>query len=478
MVPANQGSRTGIVVWMVFTSILSLVAVILAIYFYAQGNDAILRLEGLQKKYNEVIPEAQLTSADVTDLNAFKEDADLGFNGSMKSFDILMKQRDDLVARLGGSGYREAISKADALLVPPKTAGTTQPLSGSVTALVESLNQQSRGQSNQIAQLTSQLDDANSKLKATSQEVAAARAKFDEELAAVKEEANKALAGTTAYTQSKDATVEQLQADFAKKQTDTQEAQQTLTNQIADLNKQLEQSKLQYQNLQQKLGATRVNTADATVRAADGTILRVVSRDVVYIDLGQGDQVAPGLTFQVFDRVEGVPPVGENSGEENLPRGKASIEVVRVGAGSSECRVIRFQPGQNIIEGDLIANLVYDRNAKYSFTVYGNFDLDQNNVATPGDTEVVKRLVSQWGATPSEKITVDTDFLVIGAEPEVPSFTREELEDPINSARYAEAVAALEAYQDILRQARDLNVPILNQNRFLYYIGYFESAKR
>ena len=26
--------------------------------------------------------------------------------------------------------------------------------------------------------------------------------------------------------------------------------------------------------------------------------------------------------------------------------------------------------------------------------------------------------------------------------------------------------------------AKELNIPVLNQNRFLYYIGYFESAKR
>ena len=37
---------------------------------------------------------------------------------------------------------------------------------------------------------------------------------------------------------------------------------------------------------------------------------------------------------------------------------------------------------------------------------------------------------------------------------------------------------ALDAYQEVKKQAIEYHIPILNQNRFLYYVGYFESAKR
>jgi hypothetical protein len=33
-------------------------------------------------------------------------------------------------------------------------------------------------------------------------------------------------------------------------------------------------------------------------------------------------------------------------------------------------------------------------------------------------------------------------------------------------------------YNDVVARARELNIPILNQNRFLYYIGHFEQAQR
>jgi hypothetical protein len=81
--------------------------------------------------------------------------------------------------------------------------------------------------------------------------------------------------------------------------------------------------------------------------------------------------------------------------------GKASIEVVRVGNTTSECRITRTSRGATLSEGDLIANLVYDKNTKYNFLVYGNFDLDRNGVATPQDAEVIKRLITQWEAASS-----------------------------------------------------------------------------
>jgi hypothetical protein len=36
----------------------------------------------------------------------------------------------------------------------------------------------------------------------------------------------------------------------------------------------------------------------------------------------------------------------------------------------------------------------------------------------------VKRLVTQWGGEVVPEINVDTDFVVLGAEPQVPSFRR------------------------------------------------------
>ena len=180
----------------------------------------------------------------------------------------------------------------------------------------------------------------------------------------------------------------------------------------------------------------------------------------------------------MYDKIDGIPPVGDPTTEEKLPQGKASIEVTRVGQGSSECRVIRTTPGTQMSEGDLIANLVYDPHVKYNFVVYGDFDMDNNGVATPQDADVIKRLVTQWGGKLMNQVNVDTDFVVLGKEPVLPTFSKEELQDPFNAKKLNDAQQALEAYQNVKRTAEQLHIPILNQNRFLYLTGYYNQARR
>ena len=49
-----------------------------------------------------------------------------------------------------------------------------------------------------------------------------------------------------------------------------------------------------------------------------------------------------------YDKIDGIPPAGDPSNDDNLPKGKASIEVVRVGPSSSECRITRTSYGTQI----------------------------------------------------------------------------------------------------------------------------------
>ncbi len=64
-------------------------------------------------------------------------------------------------------------------------------------------------------------------------------------------------------------------------------------------------------------------------------------------------------------------------------------------------------------------------------------------------------------------------------EPTLPVATREELEEnPIRKFEYEKAEQAFKAYEDIKTRAVDLHIPVLNQNRFLFLIGYFDQARR
>jgi hypothetical protein len=81
-------------------------------------------------------------------------------------------------------------------------------------------------------------------------------------------------------------------------------------------------------------------------------IVRVPGRDVVVINAGIGDRIVQGMSFDVYDKQVGLPavqPAGNRQGS------KASVEVVRIGPGFSECRVVRRTPNQPLVQGDLLA---------------------------------------------------------------------------------------------------------------------------
>jgi hypothetical protein len=126
----------------------------------------------------------------------------------------------------------------------------------------------------------------------------------------------------------------------------------------------------------------------------------------------------------------------------------------------------------------VIANLVYDPQVKSNFVIYGKFDLDRNKVATDQEADVIKRLVTQWGGKIVDKIDVDSDYVVLGTEPVLPNFTPEDLQQPENVKRLNDAQAELEAYNKVRADAKDLHIPVMNQNRFLYFVGYYDQAKR
>jgi len=258
-----------------------------------------------------------------------------------------------------------------------------------------------------------------------------------------------------------------------------QAAQAQLTQQVAQLQADLKKRTDEVGALQRRLASFRVNTKEPIVQVADGNIVRLPGSGMVYINIGTGDQVVVGMTFEVYDHFTGIPSLGqEGLRESDMPIGKASIEVIRVTSGSSECRIIRKTPGQELVEGDYVANLVLDPKTKYNFVVYGNFDLDHNGVASPGDTEIVKQLITRWGGKVQPSIDADTDFVIMGQDPKLPELTEEQKQDPVMNAQYEQKTAELNAYHDLVQKANQFSIPIMNQNRFLYYIGYYAQAPR
>jgi hypothetical protein len=104
--------------------------------------------------------------------------------------------------------------------------------------------------------------------------------------------------------------------------------------------------------------------------------------------------------------------------------------------------------------------------------------LSQSGRPNDNDTAKIKALVTQWGGAIQRDIDVDTDFVVMGMEPKVDAFTDDELQDPFNVVTKRNEEQALKDYNAQIDKARELGIPIVNQNRFLYLVGYFDSAQR
>ena len=153
--------------------------------------------------------------------------------------------------------------------------------------------------------------------------------------------------------------------------------------------------------------------------------------------------------------------------------GKGLIEVTKVGLTLSECRIVQKGEG-DLVKGDVVVNPVYARGKRMKFFVFGSFDLDSDGRADARGLERMKQLIAKWGGEVVGKINVNTDYGVMGMEPELPSKPGPDA-DPITQQQYKNKKAKYDQYKQQLANLRGLSIPVLNQNRFLSFIGYYES---
>ncbi len=485
---ANQGSRAGLITSVVILAIVSVVAIIFAFWYGAEKRKVDEQLADLRKRYGDVISDAALLGPDVEELKTVRSDPASGFTPQTKLWDVLVGQRNQLVKvvtgrEAGGDNTASAAIKSagTALSAAAETVeianltlpSTNDDMIGAINVLADKV----RAQAGTIAQRDTMLEDAKKQALDAIAQRDAGLAERDRQIQAIREEANKAIAAATQDRNRQQSTVAEIEKARQEERRKLEEILAQKDAELAARANEVRRLEERIRNTQARFDRIRVGVTDPVVRHNDGVISGLSGPDIVYINLGRGKQVIPGLTFEVYDKSRGIPKIGDPL-EEEQPAGKATIEVMRVLDNASECRVIRREAGMQIMEGDPILNIVFDPNIKYNFLVFGRFDLDRNGIATEGDAQIVRRIITQWGGNVTDEMGVNTDFLVIGVEPVIPSFTDEELTDPVNIKRQEDARAELEAYQNIIQEARELHIPILNQNRFLHFTGQAEAVRR
>lgn len=489
MASVNQRSQGTLLTTVVIFAILFVTATVFAIYYGTRASKAEKDLADEREKIQPEIVQS-VNDPSLTDLRAARDSGKIpgvvaasrgGSAGGTPLINVALAQRDQLAQAIGGSSaasFAVAREQAQAAIESAKStkAYSGDSLAGAVTAMANQINTLN----DQLAQSATKLANEQAAHKAAIDTNAAELSAMRKEVADVRAQADKSMAAANSASNDARQTVQTVEQARADERAKVQAAMDQQSATVAGLNSKFENAQKVADGLQNRLDKYRVNPGDATLVQTDGQIVSIPGNGMVYINLGSGKQVVPGLTFEVYDQGIGMPRKTEvdETGDPVLPKGKAAIEVVRVGGSSSEARIIRQDTGTILAQGDLIANLVYDQNTKYNFVVYGKFDLDQNEKPTQTDAEVIKRLITQWGGKVSNDVSVSTDFVVLGSEPELPQFSREELQDVLNVAKLDAAQREVDAYQDVVQKARELGVPVLNQNRFLYFIGYYNLATR
>jgi hypothetical protein len=325
-----------------------------------------------------------------------------------------------------------------------------------------------------------------------------ARTNLDDVSKTLREETAKFNESIASVGADRDQRLKEAQEALNKAIDDAERARRDLLQKLEDSQSQIVKLAADVLDLRQRIQNLR-GKSDVNVGEPDGRVVRVNgAAGEVYINLGKKDRLSPGMPFTCYD-----PRTGVRFGSDDAAAGNGSIEVISVGEDTSICRVTRTSKDRTIQADDLISNIVYhnDRTRKFRFTVFGDFDLDGDGVVTAAERDRLIVLIKRWGGEVDDDVTSQTDYLVLGAKPKAPLIQESEpaaTEPAATEAAATETASAEPAatspgisivgsvgesrtkdqarYEDLDIAARRLAIPVLNANRFLAMVGYYNTT--
>lgn len=411
----------------------------------------------LQERFRRAATAQELTNPGPAIQEMLRE-----YDRSPQRMTVLTQQAsriEELSALITGArtGYSAAKAAADQLA---QDIGTT--LGRGLVTEARELHQELARRVAELDTLRARFADLEAQLNQKNESIAELTASFRKDLDQL--EADKAALDAKAKQSHDDFVAEQQRA-----RKELEDRRTELSGEIANKNQRIRELETDMaakdktiERLRGELDKKRGGGADVAVRQADGKLLQVKDQEnVCYINLGVNDRVVPGLTFTVY------PPTGiPESGE-----GKAKIVVTNVRDTVSECRIVERTSSDPVISGDLVGNVAYDPQRTFVFVVDGQFDLRGRGRPSTEDVKEVKSLIEQYGGHIADQVGVETDFVVLGAEPQQPEKPSENAAETVWSV-YQARVREMSHYKETLEAAKNMHVPILNTNRFLALIGY------
>lgn len=359
-------------------------------------------------------------------------------------------------------------------LTADKAASET--LVGALIRNTGALEDQVSALQGEVGQLTGQTADLRAQLEQQKAATQKAQADLTQAVDAKEDLSNELTAQVTALT----STVNEISAEntrleglMDKSVLEVDEKYQAtisqLREQISQLDGQVTTRERTIVELQDDIAELRGKRPEnVEVTPADARIVsQIEDQNKVYIDIGREANLTLGMPFKVFDS-DDIMKINDPESE-----GKAVVEIININSNSAVGRIVSRKPRAVINNGDVLVNVVFDPNRVFTFHVFGQFDLDYDDEVDEDGTEQVRSMVRRFNGELAETMGFSTDYLVLGVEPELPIRPDDEL-DLIKMNEYKVQLENYQAYQDRIAEATELGIPVLNQNRFLDLVGYFE----
>lgn len=467
---AQRNAQSNALLYSLITFVgLFVVAVVLAIVFYVKSEEYYTQLQARQADMDKIATNREVSAIARLAGRAQQGKSHLG---------TLLAMIDQLISAITGQVPAEEnpadVKVNDALMRINQTLSnlpdTVQPTVGaqgvSLLGIIDQLKTQLAAERQRQADLAAAFDKLKNDYDLAQQNLAARQEVF---LAELKKSQQLTDEIRTRFdqlkTQLETATSEQIQT--YRSQLEAEQARLNEQRQhLQQIENQLKQTEKLLQDAVSRLEAIKPQP-DVKV-AAYKPDARIVLLDfqngLVTLDVGKQDGVYQGLTFAIYQSNLPIPEDGV---------GKAEIEVFQVGDKVSVARIVRSDKRNPIATTDWVINLIWDPRTSNKFVVIGDFDVHQTGKPSPQGAQAVKDLIQRWGGRLMDEVSIDTDFVIVGAEPAVPPRpTQAELDaDPTAQRRYDLARQALDDYNRMLARAAQLRVPVFNYKQFIALIG-------
>ena len=485
---SDSGKSIYLIAVLVFFVFAFVMTLIIAILFNSDRDRARIAEADAISKRKIVITDDELASAEVVDLKNRAAETSKATGGKPLSItSFLLKEKQWYVSRITGTQsdtpaiVRGKLQRAD--------VGEDTFLLG----VIERLKAERADNDQQIARYKEASEKATAELTKVQEGQREKSGQQQAVLDTLKTNLAAVQAKNEEYQKASDAEVAKIQGMLAKSREDSQKEILTTRTLVDQKDREIGELQKRIKALTELRGGDKKSDVVDPSLLADGKIISILQEEnLVYIDIGRQSHVMAGLTFEVFDKALGR-AVKDANGEF---RGKATIEVINVLTDSSVCRVVRRARAANNVyaadmagvtrggggigtryaligEGDIIVNAVYDPNYKFKFLVFGEYDIDNTGSATTADRRRIETTIREWGGVLADEISYDLDFLVLGAEPKLPDPLPGDETDEQKIKIFTQSKKKYEQYQNLIATARQLAIPILNQNRFLALIGYY-----